>query len=217
MLPLEKNTIGNIDTSALKKKLNEAIGERNLLQKQLDATVERLSLNENQLNDALQARVILQTVAEQTQKQIEYKISNLVSLALASVFPDPYSFILRFVKRRDKTEADLLFCKNGNEGSPMTVSGGGPLDVASYALRPSLWSICPTRNVLFLDEPFRFVSRDLQHKCSEMMKMIGEKLNIQHILISHIPEIMEKADTTFEIVNIEGVSKVNKKHSAIKI
>jgi DNA repair exonuclease SbcCD ATPase subunit len=199
-----------VDILSLRKKHNEAVGERNLLQKQLDSITEQLSSNENQSDMILKARIIVQTVAEQTQKKIEYHISNLVSLALAAVFPDPYTFLLRYVQRRGRTEADLIFVKDGNEGRPIDVSGGGPIDVAAYALRPATYSLKPTRGVFLLDEPFKFVSRDLQHKCSEMLKMIGEKLGVQHIIVSHIPELIDKADTVFEVVVEKGISKVKK-------
>ena len=194
-----------VDITSLRKRYNEEVGERGLLQKQLENAVESISLNETELNNTLKARIIIQTVAEDTQKQIEFHISNLVSMALAAVFPDPYTFILRFVSRRNKTEADLLFSKNGNEGGPLTVSGGGPLDVASFALRMAVWSLKPTRNVMFLDEPGKYISRDLQHKFSEMIKVMSVKLGLQFIIISHIPEITEKADKVFQVVNKDGM------------
>lgn len=195
-----------VDIQTFRKKYDQMIGEHNLLQKQLEILQASLSAEENTLDIARKARAIIQTVAEQTQKQIEYHISNLVSLALASVFPDPYEFKIQFVQRRNRTEADLIFIKDDNEGTPIDVSGGGPLDVASFALRASIWSIKPTRNVLILDEPFGFVSRDLQYKCSEMVKMISEKLNIQIIMVSHIPELIDKADRVFTVTNEKGVS-----------
>ena len=196
------------DIVALRKRFDKAVTERDIYQKKLDIVVDNLSAEETYLAVHQKARIVVQTVAEQTQKQIEYHISNLVSLALASVFPDPYVFVLRFVQRRNKTEADLLFIKNGNEGRPLDISGGGPVDVAAYALRPALWSLKPTRNSFILDEPFKYVSRDLQSKCSEMVHTLGERLSIQHIIISHIPEIIDKADTVFEVNNVDGVSEV---------
>ena len=160
-----------------------------------------MATTETYLENCQKARIIVQTVAEQTQKKIEYHISNLVSMALASVFPEPYEFALRFVQRRNKTEADLLFMKDGNEGDPVDISGGGALDVASFALRVAIWSIKPTRNTLILDEPGKFISRDLQEKFSGMIKHLSTKLGIQFIIVSHVPEIQESADKVFEIKN----------------
>ena len=201
--------INKTEVNDIRFKYTKMIGKQNLLEEQLDqletdiVELEQLSLN------CQKARAIVQVVAEETQKKIEYQISNLVSLALASVFPDPYEFCLRFVQKRNKTEADLIFIKNGNEGDPINVSGGGALDVASFALRAAIWSIKPSNNVMILDEPFHFLSRDLQDKCSSMIKMISDKLKLQFIIVSHIPEITEAADRVFKITNSNGISEVN--------
>jgi len=196
------------DIVSLRTKYEQAVGQRNMLNKQLTDVEIRIKTQEAHLLNCSKARSIIQTVAESTQKKIEHHISSLVTMALAAVFPDPYTFVLRFVKRREKTEADLLFVKDGNEGSPMDVSGGGPLDVASFALRTATWAIKPTRNVLILDEPGKYISRDLQSKFSEMIKYLNVKLGLQFLIVSHIPEITECADKVFVITNIGGVSNV---------
>jgi len=197
---------GNI--VSLRAKYEQAVGQRNMLKKQLTDVEIRIETQEAHLINCQKARTIIQTVAETTQRKLEGHVSNLVTMALAAVFPDPYTFILRFVKRREKTEADLIFVKDGNEGSPMDVSGGGPLDVASFALRTATWAIKPTRNVLILDEPFKYLSRDLQSKGSEMVKHLSDKLSLQFLIVSHIPEIIECADKVFNVTNENGTSIV---------
>ena len=196
------------DILSLRTKYEQAVGQQNMLKKQLTDTEIRIETQEAHLINCQKARTIIQTVAETTQKKLESHVSNLVTMALAAVFPDPYTFILRFVKRREKTEADLLFVKDGNEGSPMDISGGGPLDVASFALRTATWAIKPTRNVLILDEPGKYISRDLQSKFSEMIKHLSVKLGLQFLIVSHIPEITECADKVFHVVNVNGITEV---------
>lgn len=185
-------------------KYNKAVGQKDLLTKQLGEIIGKLEESEQYFIDCQKVRAYVQIVAEQTQKKIEYHISNLVSMALSAVFPDPYEFSLQFVQRRNKTEADLIFKKDGNEGDPLDISGGGALDVASFALRAATWSIKPSRKVLLLDEPGKFISRDLQEKFGEMLKTISTKLGIQLIVISHIPEIISYADKVFNATNIKG-------------
>lgn len=193
---------------ALRKRYEQAVGQRDQLAKSLSDTETLIKEKEIYLEQCGKARLIMQTVSEQTQKKIELHIGTLVSMALASVFPDPYTFVLRFVKRREKMEADLLFVKGENEGSPLDVSGGGPLDVASFALRLATWAIHPSRNVLLLDEPFKFVSRNLQSKCSEMLKYLSTTLGMQMIINSHIPEIIDCADKVYEVSKPSGESIV---------
>ena len=200
--------ITKTDIQNLKSRLEQSLGKREMLQSQLKSANDSLVAAESRNQNSRLARIIVQTVAEETQKKIEYQISNIVSLALVSVFPDPYECKLQFVKRRNKMEADILFLKNENEGKPIEIAGGGTLDVASFALKTAIWAIKPTNNVMILDEPFHFLSRDLQSKCSQMIKMIQEKMKIQFIIVSHIPEITESADRIFNVENIKGVSKV---------
>ena len=200
--------IGKTDIQNLKSRLEQSLGKREMLQSQLKNVNDSLASAESHNQNCKLARIIVQTVAEETQKKIEYQISNVVSLALVSVFPDPYECKLQFVKRRNKMEADILFLKNGNEGKPIEIAGGGTLDVASFALKTAIWAIKPTNNVMILDEPFHFLSRDLQSKCSQMIKMIQKETNIQFIIVSHIPEITESADRIFNVENINGISKV---------
>lgn len=90
----------------IKMYLSEQQGRRKLfIEEKEKLGKEKLELSEK-LDNLLKARSVVQIVAEQTQKKLEYHISNLVSMALASVFPEPYVFNLRFVQKRNKTEAE---------------------------------------------------------------------------------------------------------------
>jgi ABC-type cobalamin/Fe3+-siderophores transport system ATPase subunit len=186
-------------------------------QGQKDLLIEQKKVIKKALNDekeyydlSLKARAIIQIVAESTQKSIEYHISNLVTMALSSVFPEPYEFQLRFTQRRNKTEADLIFIKQGKETDDiLNTGGGGVADIASLALRMSLWSIKKTRPVFLLDEPTKFLHNPIyQEKCSEMIKEVSRKLNLQVIMISDQQSIIKSADKVINVENIKGVSKV---------
>lgn len=193
-------------------KIKEALIRRKTLREQtqvaLDKSKELLAmLQELQLN-AEKARIVVQQVADTIQKDIEEHISNIVSVALASVFEDPYEFKVQFMARRNQTEADMFFVKDGNECEPMDSSGGGALDIASLALRMAIWSIKKTRAIQILDEPAKFLSRDMQSRGSEMLKHLSEKLGIQLIIISHIPEMITAADRVVQVEQKNGISKV---------
>jgi ABC-type cobalamin/Fe3+-siderophores transport system ATPase subunit len=131
-------------------------------------------------------------------------------MALASVFPEPYIFQLRFVQKRNKTEAELIFSKNGNETDDiLNTGGGGVADIASIALRISLWSIKKTRPTLILDESLKFLhSPEYQEKASQMLKEVSSKLGLQIIMVSDQKNILEYADKVIKIVNYNGISKV---------
>jgi DNA repair exonuclease SbcCD ATPase subunit len=54
-----------------------------------------------------------------------------------------------------------------------------------------------------LDEPFKNLSKDLQSKAGEILKLLSQKLGIQIIMITHEQELMEIADKTFEIQKVK--------------
>lgn len=205
----------------IKMYLSEQQGRRKLfIEEKEKLEKEKLELSEK-LDNLLKARSIVQIVAEQTQKKLEYHISNLVSMALASVFPEPYVFNLRFVQKRNKTEAELVFTKNGNETDDILNSGGGGVaDIASIALRISLWSIKKTRPTLILDEATKFLhSPEYQEKASQMLKEVSQKLGLQIIMVSDQKNILEYADKVISVVNKNGTSMVenNEEQKNIKI
>ena len=92
--------------TALRTQLENKKGAYNLLQDQLSHLKSKVDTLTLELNDVQEARIIIQIVAKQTQQELEYHISHVVTKALESVFDDPYQFKLEFALRRDKTEAD---------------------------------------------------------------------------------------------------------------
>jgi len=157
-----------------------------------------------------QAHIIIRTVGLETQQQLQFHISDITSLALEAVFPDPYELKVEFVERRNKTECDLRFVRDGEELNPMTSSGVGAVDVASFALRIASWSMerPRTRNVIILDEPFKFLSENYQDQASSMLKELSSRLGLQFIIVTHEPILASYADRTFEVRVRKGKSKV---------
>ena len=203
--------IGESEIIRIRQKLAGEYGKKELLIKQLEQLIEERSEKVLALENHQKARAIVQIVAEQTQKQIEFHISNLVSLALASVFPDPYEFKLSFVPRRNKTECDLLFIKRGKESDDILFTGGGGVaDIAAFALKIACWSIKKTRPFILLDEPLKYLHNpSYQEKASELFKRISDELKIQIILVSDQEAIVKAADKVFNVTNRQGQSKVN--------
>lgn len=151
-----------------------------------------------------EAQTILIEVAKLTQEELEYHISEMVTLAMAAVFDNPYELDVEFVQRRNRTECDLNFMRNGKIADPLGSSGGGAVDVACFALRVALWSLpekgARTRNVIIEDEPLKWLKGgSLPEKGALMRKEISEKLGVQLISISHIPDQIEGADQRIEV------------------
>jgi DNA repair exonuclease SbcCD ATPase subunit len=169
-----------------------------------------IRINRNYLENLEQAREIIRTVGLSTQQSLQFHISDIASLALESVFNEPYKLVLEFIERRNKTECDIVFERDGEKFKPLDATGGGAVDVAAFALRIASWSMQQhrTRNIIVLDEPMRFLSAEYQENASEMIKEISDKLGIQFLVITHNSTLASYADKTFKVSIKNGVSKV---------
>jgi hypothetical protein len=162
-----------------------------------------------------QAKEIIRQVGLKTQEQLQYHVSDLTSLALESVFPNPYELKVEFIQRRNKTECDLYFVRDGNYINPIDAAGIGAVDVTTFALRVASWSMAlpKSRNTIILDEPFKHLKgQETNLRVLEMINEISKKLNIQVIMVSdeRIPkeDIIATADRVFEVKLKNGKSKV---------
>lgn len=155
-----------------------------------------LKLNQHALD-------IVNFTAQKTQEQISFHIGNLTSMALDSVFPDPYTLLMEFEIKREKTECNLSFVKNDEKTDPISAAGGGAVDVASFALRVAAWSMQNprTRNTIILDEPFKHLSSELLPAASEMLAKLSEKLQLQIIMITHSEELIPENAIIFKVKN----------------
>lgn len=165
---------------------------------------------QKELKSAEKAREIIKIVGITTQQNLQYHISDITSLALESIFPEPYKLVLEFVERRNKSECDILFERNGSYLKPINASGGGTVDVAAFALRIAFWMMARprTQNVIILDEPMRFLSDEYIEPASMMIKEVSKKLGIQFIIITHEPVLSTYADKVFKVNISNGISKV---------
>ncbi len=136
----------------------------------------------------LEAQEILQGIAKEVQQAAHTQISSVVTRCLEAVFGDEaYQFKIDFKQARGKTEARLLFVRDGEEIEPIDSTGGGVIDVASFALRLSclILSRPARRRVLIMDEPWKFLSRDYQPLMRDMMEVLSEELGVQFIIVTH--------------------------------
>ena len=146
---------------------------------------------EEKLHTLEETRVIFQEVSKTVQQMAHDKIASVVSKCLETVFDDPYEFKINFETKRGRTEAQLVFLRDGIEVDPMSASGGGVVDVASFALRLACLSLSrpPLRRLLILDEPFKFVSRDYRGAIRSLLETLAKEMDFQFFFVTHIPDL----------------------------
>lgn len=199
-------------TSQLRTTLERKKGQREQITKSLSTTTSDITSLKADLILHEQAREVIRTVGMNTQKQLQYHISDIASLALNAVFENPYELKVDFVQRRNKTECDILFVRDGMELDPLTASGVGAVDIASFALRIASWSMQRphTMNTIILDEPMKCLSAEYHERASQMIKEVSDKLGLQILMISHNETLAASADRTFRVSMKNGRSIVKK-------
>jgi len=195
----------------LKIQIEQKRGRFQQLQSDKKETELNISELEEERNKIEKSRNIINIVAKQTQEQFSLKISDLVSSALESVFDNPYTFHAEFVTRRNRTECDLYFMRDGYRRSPMDASGGGVVNVASSALRIGLLMLSRYRKVLILDEPTKDLhSKKLKKRMSNFLKEVTKKAGIQLLVFSgdEDAELISGADKVFMVTQENDISKI---------
>ena len=195
-----------------KSLLDQSIGRRDALQSQKDAYLQKIDyLIERQKTIEI-VQALVQKVAKETQEQLKFQIEDIVKTCIDTCFPDEYDFKVEFEIKRGKTECALKFYKNGYEIDDLLESGGGGVvDMASFGIRIAAWSLGNTANTLVLDEPMKFLSRNLQARAGEILSEISKKLGLQLIINTHIPELVEQSDKVFEVkLQKEGKWEISK-------
>ena len=139
---------------------------------------------------AQQARELAQETARVCQANATGQVAAVVSRALVAVFPEePYEFKVEFVGARGKTEARLVFVRDGVECSPMEAAGGGAVAVAAFALRLAALMLArpAKRRLLVLDEPLAHLSAEHVPAARVLLERLAGELGVQIILITHVP------------------------------
>lgn len=138
--------------------------------------------------DAAEAQLLLQSLAQEIQERTHRRIAAVVTRCLTAVFgDDAYEFRVVFEKKRQRTEARLTFVRDGNEVDPLEAAGGGAAGVAAFALRVAcLMLMQPARRrVLVLDEPFRDVNgEEYQSRVAALLESLADDLGVQFLIVS---------------------------------
>lgn len=186
----------------LRTKLDRLTGSRDTVSSELKKTKVAFTKASRDLSATEEAQALIQLVAEKTQNLVRYHITELGSTALEAVFGGDIRLGLEFRQNAGKTVADIFFLRNGKPVDPLGSDSGGASDIAAMALRCSLWSLQRprARPVMILDEPLKNINDDtrkMHRKAADMIKLISQKLGMQFLIITALPELEDVADKVF--------------------
>lgn len=170
--------------------VNRLVGQRQRVQETASQEAVELTVCQDRLRSVMEAQSIVQGIAQALQQRAHDRIARVVTQCLTAVFDDPYEFQIRFDCKRGKTEARLIFLRDGMVlEDPLNEIGGGVIDVAALALRLSciLLSKPRVRRLVVLDEPFSCIRGDENRaRTRTMLQRLSEELGFQVILNTDI-------------------------------
>lgn len=176
---------GNVDS--VLNQLSQVTGNEEESKKNLQEEMQ-------ELQNILSAMEIVQKVSQFIQQKAHDSLAKVVTACLQDVFFDEdYEFQIQFEKKRNKTEAKLVFLKDGHEiEDPINEDSGGVVEVAAFVLRLSclLLSKPPVRKLMVMDEPFKFVSEEYQENVRVMIEKLAEDFGVQFIIVTHIKSLV---------------------------
>jgi DNA repair exonuclease SbcCD ATPase subunit len=194
----------------LRQKLERLKGKKESFVSSLQNAKIRARKFRREIEATEKAQAALQMIAQETQKQIEFRISELGSFAMAAIFPDPYEIEFDFQVKRGKAVADMFFTRDEHRRDPKS-TGGGAADLGSLALRFSSHALHRPRlrPLMIMDEPLKWLKgSELPRMGAALISEFSQRMNIQIIMITHDPDLIDSADRIFEVEIDEGISNV---------
>jgi DNA repair exonuclease SbcCD ATPase subunit len=186
-----------------RRTVDKLVNEYSAAVKSIEVEKTELKKATRSLSNHEEALRVAQEVAQSIQNQAHARIASIVSKCLSVVFDDPYEFKILFEKKRGKTEARIVFLRNGNERTPLRASGGGVNDVAAFALRLAcvVLSQPSKRRLIVLDEPFRHLkpAETYGPRVASMLDQLAQEMDIQFIIVQNLPEFQ-----TGDVVEIKS-------------
>lgn len=169
-------------------KLREMLAEHQHLTRKAQEETTTLERVQGEVETLTKAQVLVQEVASKVQASAHEQIAGVVSRCLEAVFgEEAYTFKIHFDSKRGKTEARLVFVRDGLEVDPCDASGGGAVDVAALALRLACMVLARPRRrrLLVVDEPLKHLNgREYQERVGTLIETLARETGVQFIIVS---------------------------------
>lgn len=212
-------TLNNIEfsLSELRSRYNQALGQKEMLERQKNEKQDALSQAKNDIALWQQVQVLFSKVSEFARAQLKEKIQSTVTAALQAVFErDDIAFEIEMRTVNNQPAASWtissIYGDSEIKAEPESAHGGGYVDIVSLALRLSLLELARPKpqGPILLDEPAKMVSREYLPNLAQFLKQYAEKTGRQILMITHAEPLAEVADVSYRVNQENGVSEVTK-------
>ncbi len=186
-------------------------GRQGVILEQLqEQTVRRDSARET-AELALNTRLLLEKLTDSKREVVRDRIESLVTFGIRAVFGAEYTF--RIVQGTARNNVTFNYRVTRDMGGEVDLDtdlrgshGGGLVALVGFLLRVVMvLFVTPSRRrIILLDETMAALDGDKRAPFAQLMRQLGEKLDLQFLLVTHSEEYVEDADKAYTIKSSGG-------------
>ncbi len=217
---MAKITLSHIEfsLSEMRSRYNQALGQKEMLDKQLQDSKTELTQTEKDIEIWQQVQVLFSKASEFARAQLKARIEKTVTAALQAVFEDDSEFRVYIRQLGGAPAAEWQLVSSKGESGTKVVSdtedgdGGGASDVVSLALRAALLELSRPKpeGPFILDEPGKMIDKTARPNTARFVKQYVAQTGRQGIMITHHDELEEVADVAYRVVQVDGISEASR-------
>lgn len=187
----------------LREKAATGKWEKAKTEAELKGTTSKLRRINRESTFSRQAQQIIRKAAIDTQEQIRFHLSALVTSAIKGIVPPRYwyDFSVSFLEQRGGVECEFSLRRGEGKERGVFDVGGGISDIISCALQISVLMLTNNRRALIIDEPFRNLYRPWHKAAALFLKKVCEETGLQIIAVTHNEEIIDVAHSVFKVTS----------------
>lgn len=191
----------------LDRKVSDKLATRAFIEKSLQDTKKEIERRKSLISILEKTSALLQRFADAQRREVQERISKVISYGLSVVYETPMRFIIEDEER--KNDVSFRFMVEGTVDGEKVVlgnlkdsQGGGLINVVSFLLRVMYILIhpdCP-RRIIVADEPFSMLdTKGRTEKLAGLLKDLAAKLDFQFVIVSHQDELCLAADQVHSV------------------
>lgn len=204
--------------TSLRSRLEQAKGWRDGVRVQLERARQEVLRLESEEELADLAAALIRTLIDTEVTEGVKAVEDLLSEGLKVVFDDQDLSVRADVDvQRGKVSVDLITVQRQpdgtvTEGMSKDAFGGAVTTVQSVLLRIIVTLRRGLRPILFMDETLPAFDSNYVHNMGTFLKVLCQRLDMDVLLVSHNPAMVEAADNAYRIQKVDGAATFKKLH-----
>lgn len=193
-------------THSLRGMLAEKRKQRDVLASQVESAQDRL-------RDAELVSVVFQELTQRSQQELKERLEKIITYSLSRVFGRDLRFVVEFKSSRKNTVVVFRLASEETGWEPVELTearGGGVCEIVGFIIRLVflLYLKNSQRQILFLDEPFSWVSAQYIDGLMDLIRELATKTGIQFIIVTHNEALAAIGDRQYRFSLRQGKTVV---------